>query len=171
MKKSLFLVGLTAIVAAFAAALFNSAPARAQGQGAVPPAAAPAKQPAGGRKGGGGRARGGANLGPLPEIHAAIPNTLPGLLGKPLKWKSTGPLVSPVNDATHFVHSIKDPTIAFIDGKWEIYATAHVITGPAAARGGNGGTFNMIHVSFADWKDAPTAKLTYMDTIPNFAPT
>jgi hypothetical protein len=164
MKKSpLLFVALTAIAAVSAAALFNAAPARAQG--AAPPAPVPAKQSAGGRRGG---ARGGANLGPLPEIHAAIPNTLPGLLGKPIKWKSTGPLVSPVNDPTHFVHSIKDPTIAFIDGKWEIYATAHVITGPAAARGGNGGTFNMIHVSFADWKDAPTAKQTFMDTIPNF---
>jgi hypothetical protein len=129
------------------------------------------------------RGRGGPDLGPLPEIHAAVPNTLPGLLGKPLKWVSTGPLVSPVNDPTHLLHSIKDPTIAFIDGKWEVYATAHMVSGPAAAAlmnpstqpatgrgrgGGGGGTFNMIHVSFADWKDAPKARLHYMDTNPAF---
>ena len=26
----------------------------------------------------------------------------------------------------------------------------------------------MIHVDFADWKDAPSAKLFYMDTVPGF---
>ena len=122
------------------------------------------------------------NLGPVPEMHAPIPNTLPGQLGKGLKWKSTGPLVSPVNDPTHYLYSIKDPTLAFIDGKWEVYATAYMVSGPAAARlqnppasqpaggrgRGPGGTFNMIHVSFADWIDAPNAKLFYMDNNPNF---
>ena len=91
-----------------------------------------------------------------------MPNTLPGLLGKPIKWVSTGILVAPQNDETHTVQSIKDPTISFIDGKWEIYATAH-LTSPQARN-----TFNMIHVSFADWKDAPKAKLFYMDTVPGF---
>ena len=102
------------------------------------------------------------DLGPLPDVHAAIPNTLPGLLGKPLKWVSTAPLVVPVNDGTHTLESIKDPTIAFIDGKWEIYATAHM-TSPTSKN-----TFNMVHLSFADWKDAPKAPLFYMDNNPNF---
>ena len=49
------------------------------------------------------------------------------------------------------------------------FATANMSMGTAAAAasqaGGprRGGTFNMIHVSFADWKDAPKAKLFYMD--------
>ena len=102
------------------------------------------------------------DLGPVPEIHAAVANTLPGLLGKPLKWKSTAPLVVPVDDATHTLHSIKDPTIARIDGKWQIYATAHM-TNPKSNN-----TFNMIHVSFTDWKDAPKAPLFYLDNNPNF---
>ncbi len=108
------------------------------------------------------------DLGPLPEIHAAIPNTLPGLLGKPLKWKSTAPLVVPVNDDTHTLHSIKDPTIARIDGKWEIYATAHMDSVNPDKTPKSRNTFNMIHVSFADWKDAPKAPLFYMDNNPNF---
>jgi hypothetical protein len=91
------------------------------------------------------------DFGPLPEIHAAIPNTLPGLLGKPIKWVSTAPLVGPQNDETHFLFSIKAPTVAFIDGKWEIYATANMVMGaaaaplvqPGAARPARGGTFNM----------------------------
>ena len=135
--------------------------------------------PAGARRGG---RRGGPDLGSVPEIHAAVPNTLPGLLGKPIKWKSTGILVAPQNDATHFLYSIKDPTIFRYKDKWEIYATANMVSGPAAAalsnpstnqpaagrgRGGNG-TFNMIYTSFSDWKDAPNAKLHYMDAKPGF---
>jgi len=122
------------------------------------------------------------DLGPVPEIHAPVPNTLPGLLGKPLKWKSTGILVAPQNDATHFLYSVKDPTIFRHKDKWEVYATAYLVSGPAAAallnpstnepsggpRRGGGGGWSMVHVSFADWKDAPNAKLFYMDTKPGF---
>jgi hypothetical protein len=126
--------------------------------------------------------RGGPDLGPLPEIHAPVPNTLPGLLGKPLKWKSTGVLVRPQNDPTHFLYSIKDPTVFRFKDKWQIYATAFMVSGPSAAallnpstnspaavpRRGSGGGWSMVHLSFADWKDAPNAKLFYMDTVPGF---
>jgi len=123
------------------------------------------------------------DLGPLPEIHAPVPNTLPGLLGKPLKWKSTGVLVSPQNDPTHFLYSVKDPTIFRYQDKWQVYATAFMVSGPAAAEllnagtnqpasgqqrpGGRGG-WSMVHLSFSDWKDATNAKLFYMDTVPGF---
>jgi len=120
-----------------------------------------------------------ADLGPVPEVHSPVPNTLPGLLGKPLKWKSTGILVAPQNDSSHFLYSIKDPTIFRYHDKWEIYATAYMVSGAAAEAllnpGTNqptprrsGGTFNMIQTSFADWKDAPEAKLHYMDAKPGF---
>ncbi|HRZ55781.1 MAG TPA: non-reducing end alpha-L-arabinofuranosidase family hydrolase, partial [Candidatus Paceibacterota bacterium] len=122
------------------------------------------------------------DLGPLPEIHAPVPNTLPGLLGKPLKWKSTGVLVAPQNDPTHFLYSVKDPAIFRYQDKWHVYATAFMVSGPAAAallspdtnqpaaspRRGGGGGWSMVHLSFADWKDAPNAKLFYMDTVPGF---
>ena len=121
------------------------------------------------------------DLGPVPEVHAPVPNTLPGLLGKPLKWKSSGILVAPQNDSTHFLYSIKDPTIFRYHDRWEVYATANMVSGPGAAAllnpGTNepapsprrgGGTFNMIQTSFADWKDAPEAKLHYMDAKPGF---
>ena len=125
--------------------------------------------------------RRGADLGPVPEIHAAVPNTLPGLLGHPLKWVSTDILVAPQNDETHFLYSIKDPTIFRYNNKWEIYATAYMVSGagaaallhpdtnaPAAGPGRSRGAFNMVHTSFADWKDAPNAKLFYMDAKPGF---
>jgi hypothetical protein len=108
---------------------------------------------------------------------------LPGLLSKPLKWKSTDVLVAPQNDPTHFLYSVKDPTIFRYQDKWHVYATAFMVSGPAAAEllnagtnqpasgqqrpGGRGG-WSMVHLSFADWKDAPNAKLFYMDTVTGF---
>ncbi|MCZ7638348.1 MAG: non-reducing end alpha-L-arabinofuranosidase family hydrolase [Verrucomicrobia bacterium] len=121
--------------------------------------------------------RGAPDLGPLPDIHAPVPNTLPGLLGKPLQWKSTGVLVSPQHDPTHFLYSVKDPTIFRYQDRWQIYATAFMVSGPAAAallNPGSGepatarGGWSMVHLSFADWKDAPNARLFYMDTVPGF---
>lgn len=149
---------------------------------ATPAIAAPAASnavPAAARRGG---RPAGPDLGPLPEIHAPVPNTLPGLLGKPIKWKSTGVLLAPQNDPTHFLYSVKDPTIFRYKDKWEVYATAFMVSGPAAAalvnpstnppatgpRRGGGGGWSMVHASFADWKDAPNAKLFYMDTVPGF---
>lgn len=186
MKKTPFLiVGLTGLVVVSAAPLFaqdSPAPAtpstNAQVAAPAAPIAASNAAPAGAR--GGGR-RGGPDLGPVPEIHAPVPNTLPGLLGKPIKWKSTGILVAPQNNDTHFLYSVKDPTIFRYNDKWEVYATAYLVSGPAASallnpgtnqpapgqrRGGGG--WNMVHTSFADWKDAPGAKLFYMDTKPGF---
>jgi hypothetical protein len=180
-KKTIFhIVRLTALAMASATTLIaQDSPAPATAPAPTATGAASNAAPAGARRGG---QRGAPDLGPVPEIHAPVPNTLPGLLGKPLKWKSTGILVAPQNDATHFLYSIKDPTIFRYHDKWEIYATAFMVSGPAAAallnpttnqpspgrRGGGGGTFNMIHVSFADWKDAPNAKLHYMDAKPGF---
>jgi hypothetical protein len=143
---------------------------------ATPSTNAQTAAPAGPRPG----SRSTPNLGPIPEIHAPIPNTLPGLLGKPIKWVSTDILVAPKNDPTHFLYSIKDPTIFRYHDKWEIYATAYMVSGPAAAAllnpGTNppsqsqrrGGGWSMIHTSFGDWKNAPGAKLFYMDTKPGF---
>jgi hypothetical protein len=45
------------------------------------------------------------DFGPLPEIHAPVPNTLPGLLGKPLRWVSTAPLGVPQHDHTQLQFS------------------------------------------------------------------
>jgi hypothetical protein len=153
MKYSTLIVGLLALAAGSAASIFAAAVPPAGTQGATAPAT-------GRGRGGGMGGRGGAAQGP--GMKAAVPNTLPGLLGKPIKWKSTAPLVVPVDDATHQLHSIKDPTIALVDGKWEIYATAHM-NSPQSRN-----TFNMIHVSFDDFKNAAKAPLFYMDTNPNF---
>jgi hypothetical protein len=187
-EPSFLIISLTGLAIVSATPLFaQDSPAAAtvstNAQVAMPAATTAASNaaPAAARRGG---PRSAPNLGPVPEIHPAVPNTLPGLLGKPIKWKSTGVLVAPQNDATHFLYSVKDPTIFRYHDKWEIYATAFMVSGPAAAallnpsvntnspdqgrRRGGGGGWSMIHTSFADWKDAPNAKLFYMDTRPGF---
>jgi hypothetical protein len=81
--------------------------------------------------------------------------TLP--FATPLKWKSSGVLVSPVSDETHTIVSVKDPTVVHYDGLWHIYATAY----STSAR-----TWTMVYLNFKDWSDAPKAKLTYIDVNP-----
>ena len=185
MKNRPFIIrSLTGLAVALATPLFaqdspTPAALATNAQAAAPAAAGASSNaaPAGARRG----PRPAPNLGPIPEIHAPVPNPLPGLLGKPLQWQSTDVLVAPQNDATHFLYSIKDPAIFRYNNQWEVYATAYMVSGPAAAAllnpGTNppsasprrgGGTFNMVHVTFADWKDAPNAKLHYLDAKPGF---
>lgn len=181
-NPSLLVVGLVGLVVASTAPLFaqdSPAPGTSStnAQIAVPAASGASSNaaPGGARRG----PRPAPNLGPIPEVHAPVPNTLPGLLGKPLKWKSTGILVAPQNDPTHFLYSVKDPTIFRYKDKWQVYATAFMVSGPAAAgllnpgtnqspQGQGRGGWSMVHLSFADWKDAPNTKLFYMDTVTNF---
>jgi hypothetical protein len=75
----------------------------------------------------------------------------------PLKWKSTGVLVSPVSDETHTIVSVKDPTVVRYNDLWHIYATAY----STSAR-----TWSMVYLNFKDWPEAPKAKLTYIDVNP-----
>jgi hypothetical protein len=77
----------------------------------------------------------------------------------PLKWKSSGVLVSPVSDANHTIVSVKDPTVVYYNGLWHIYATAYSTSGR---------TWSMVYLNFKDWADAPKARLTYIDVNPNF---
>jgi GH35 family endo-1,4-beta-xylanase len=76
----------------------------------------------------------------------------------PLKWKSSGILVSPVSDETHKIVSVKDPTIVHYNGKWHIYATVF----SNSAR-----TWSMVYLNFKDFSDAPKAKLHFIDVNPN----
>jgi GH35 family endo-1,4-beta-xylanase len=76
----------------------------------------------------------------------------------PLKWKSTGILVSPISDETHKIVSVKDPTIVRYNDKWHIYATVF----SNSAR-----TWNMVYLNFKAFSDAPKAKLHFIDVNPN----
>jgi hypothetical protein len=75
----------------------------------------------------------------------------------PLKWKSSGVLVSPISDESHKIVSVKDPTVVHYNGLWHVYATAY----STSAR-----TWSMVYLNFKEWSDAPKAKLTYIDVNP-----
>ncbi len=79
-------------------------------------------------------------------------------LAESIQWKGTGPLISPVSDATHSLVAVKDPTIVRFNDRWQVYASSVSATG----------AYNMVYTSFADWADAPTAPLYYMDQTPGF---
>jgi hypothetical protein len=100
---------------------------------------------------------------PATRNQPATPATAPATTAKlpfttPLKWKSTGELVSPISDAAHTIVSVKDPTVVRYNGLWHIYATAY----STSAR-----TWSMVYLNFKDWSEAPKAKLTYIDVNPN----
>lgn len=88
-----------------------------------------------------------------PAPAAAQPAPLTG----PFQWKSSGPLIKPVSDATRKLVSVKDPTVVYYGGKWHVFATT------ANARGGWG----MVYLSFKDWSEAATARPYYLDANPN----
>jgi hypothetical protein len=97
-----------------------------------------------------------------PQTQSAATATLPAGAPKlpfdtPLKWKSTGVLVSPVSDETHTIVSVKDPTIVRYKDLWHIYATAY----STSAR-----TWSMVYLNFKDFSEASKAKLTYIDVTP-----
>lgn len=97
-----------------------------------------------------------------PETKPATPSTAntnaPKFpLDTPLKWKSSGILVSPISDENHKIVSVKDPTIVHYNDKWHIYATAY----SNSAR-----TWSMVYLNFRDFSDAPNAKLHYIDVNP-----
>jgi len=76
----------------------------------------------------------------------------------PLKWTSTDVLIRPISDETHTIVSVKDPTVVRYNGLWHVYATVY----STSAR-----TWNMVYLNFADWSDAPNAKLHFLDRNPN----
>jgi len=74
-------------------------------------------------------------------------DALTRLLSGELKWRSTGPLVAPVELPDDPCVSVKDPTIVFHDGRWHLFSTIR-----SEKR-----SHQIEYLSFADWKDANAA--------------
>jgi len=70
------------------------------------------------------------------------------------EWKSSEPLVHPPAEAKH-IFGVKDPTIVFHDGRYHVFMTT---------AGKNG--WGMAYTSFANWDEAPKAKLFMLDKSP-----
>jgi len=75
----------------------------------------------------------------------------------PLSWTTTGPLISPISDASHPLVSVKDPTIVYHNGKWHVFATT----------ADEHRSWGMEYVSFRTWEEASAAKPFYFDQNPN----
>jgi hypothetical protein len=73
------------------------------------------------------------------------------------RWTSTGPLVSPIPDATHPILSVKDPSVVFFNDRWHVFATT----------ANTAGSWSMIYLTFADWAEAAAAQPYYLDNNPN----
>ena len=77
----------------------------------------------------------------------------------PLTWTTTGPLISPIADASHPIVSVKDPTVVYSDGLWHVYATTY-----AEKKG-----WSMVYLNFRNWSEAAQAKPYYLDRNPALA--
>src|SRR5579863_9559899 len=94
---------------------------------------------------------------PREPVTGAKPIAVPGLPGA-IAWTASNPLIVPKSDAKHDLLAVKDPSVVRFNERWHVYATSV----------GRGGTYGMVYTSFADWKDAPSAPLYYMDRTPGF---
>jgi endo-1,4-beta-xylanase len=79
-------------------------------------------------------------------------------LAPSIQWTGAAPIISPISDATHNLLAVKDPTVVRFGDRWHVYASS-VSTA---------GAYNMVYVSFADWSEATSAPLYYMDRTAGF---
>lgn len=63
-------------------------------------------------------------------------------------WKASQPLIVPDLQADPPQTSIKDPTVVYHNGRWHLFCTVRFATDRPV---------DMVHISFADWKDANRA--------------
>jgi endo-1,4-beta-xylanase len=71
-------------------------------------------------------------------------------------WSSTGALLGPKSDATHNLAAIKDPSVVYYNGKWQVFTS----TVDAA------GNYNMAYMTFPDWDHTADATFYYFDQTP-----
>jgi len=79
-------------------------------------------------------------------------------LATTLQWDGNAPLIAPISDATHNLLAVKDPSVVRFNDKWHVYASS-VSTA---------GAYSTVYVSFADWAEAPTAPMYYMNQTSGF---
>ncbi|MFZ5891193.1 MAG: non-reducing end alpha-L-arabinofuranosidase family hydrolase [Myxococcota bacterium] len=79
-------------------------------------------------------------------------------LAPTMQWSTGAPLIVPQSDATHDIIAVKDPTLVRFNDRWHVYASSV----------SRAGAYNMVYTSFADWSEASSAPLYYMDQTPGF---
>jgi endo-1,4-beta-xylanase len=104
----------------------------------------------------------------IPLVVACSPATSPSSggdaggaaceLAESIQWSGSAPLIAPLSDAAHDLVAVKDPTVVSFNGRWHVYASSVSRTG----------AYNIVYTSFADWAEAPSAPLYYMDQTSGF---
>jgi hypothetical protein len=74
-------------------------------------------------------------------------------------WTSTGPLISPKNDATHNMIAVKDPSTVYYNGQYIVYASSV----------NSAGNYGMEYLNFTNWNNAGAATPYFMDNTPGFS--
>jgi hypothetical protein len=77
----------------------------------------------------------------------------------PYAWSSTGPIISPISNATHPLVAIKDPTAVYFNNQWNVYASTV----------DSSGNYNMAYLNFTGWNAASAAQPYYMDATPGLS--
>ncbi len=75
-----------------------------------------------------------------------------------LTWTASDPIITPISDESHDLTAVKDPSIVRYGDKWHVFASS-VSTA---------GAYNLVYTSFADFSEAASAPLYYMDQTPGF---
>lgn len=73
------------------------------------------------------------------------------------RWESSAQLIAPRSDATHDIVSIKDPSIVFFRGRWNVYASV----------ANSAGNYSLVYTSFRDFRHAADAPQFFLDQNPN----
>ncbi len=70
-------------------------------------------------------------------------------------WTSSGVLLAPQNDAIHNLAAIKDPSVVYYNGKWQVFVSTVA-----------GGNYSMAYLTFPDWDHTADATFYYLDQNP-----
>ncbi len=82
---------------------------------------------------------------------ASRPAPTAGSLPDTFRWSSSGPLIGPKPDPAHANVAVKDPSVVHHDGRYHVFASTYT------------DGYNLMHTSFTDWSQAPSAPHSYLD--------
>lgn len=71
-------------------------------------------------------------------------------------WHSSGVLISPHSDASHDLVAIKDPSVVYYHGQWNVFASS----------ANSSGSYSMVYLHFRRWSQASSARQYYLDQTP-----
>jgi endo-1,4-beta-xylanase len=96
---------------------------------------------------------------PTPSSPSPSPTASPtptGSLPGSFQWQSSGALISPQSNAAHNLVAIKDPSVVFYNGQWNVFASSV----------DSSGNYSMVYLHFTNWSQANSATQSYLDQTP-----